>query len=188
MAFGLKPTRYIDGKPWHGNVVQCNVVSGDGTRLGIGDAVKSDGGSSATFGAKGRPSVIRAAAGDQIFGVVVGVVPVTFDSLNYRAASTDRDVFVCLAEPNLLFQATEDGVGGFLTAADSFGVADLVIANCSTTTAISASMIDSSTLATSGSAQLKIWALANIEGNVAGTTNTIWEVLIHEIQITGDGV
>lgn len=87
-AGGARPVKHISGAPYNGqcNVYECNT----GNAVFLGDFVKSGG----TANADGVPTVVIAAAGDTLRGVVVGVVPDTADSLIYRASSTTRKLLV----------------------------------------------------------------------------------------------
>lgn len=39
MAFGFRPSRYISGKPWNGNLMRCVGVAGYATAIFPGDLV-----------------------------------------------------------------------------------------------------------------------------------------------------
>lgn len=171
--YGLKPVRYFGGAPYNGAARLYYVPSSDGTAIFIGDAVKLAG----SADADGVPSVAQAAAGDTIMGVVVGVKADTRDSLTYRAASTERYIWVA-DDPDLLFLVQEDSVGGALAAADVGNNADLIVASGSTTTGQSAMEIDSSTKVTT-TAQVRVVELWRDPSNEIGT-NAKWLVRIVE--------
>jgi hypothetical protein len=91
-----------------------------------------------------------------VLGVVVGVDPVEGagadgrDSLTYRAASTERYVYVA-DEPDLLYEIQEDGEGGTLAVTAVGNTADLTgFTAGSTTTGLSSIEVDSSTATASG--------------------------------------
>lgn len=175
---GLRPVKHLDGSPYNGACNRYYVPSSDGTAIFIGDAVKSAG----SADADGVASVAQAAAGNTIRGVVIGVEPVTDESLVYRAASTERYVYVADA-PDLIFEIQEDSDGGALTAASVGLNADLIVAAGSTTTGTSGMELDSSTAAT-GSAQLRILGLVRRPDNEIGT-NAAWQVMINEHELKG---
>lgn len=170
---GLRPVKHLDGSPYNGAANLYYVPSSDSTAIFLGDAVKSAG----SADADGVPSIAQAAAGDALLGVVVGIKPVTDESLNYRAASTERYVFVADA-PDLVFEVQEDSDGGALAAANVGNNADLVVGTGSTTTGTSAMEIDSSTAATT-SAQLRLLQYVQREDNEIGA-NASWLVSINE--------
>lgn len=182
MAFGMIPIRYKSGAPYNGAANIYYVGSGDSTALFVGDPVLLSG----TGDANGVPGVTRAAAGDRITGVVVGFgTPGSMDgsaanalTAGYRAASTDSYVLVA-DDPNLLFEATEDAVGGALATGDIGNNVDLVAAAGSTVTKRSGYMLDSSTKATT-SAQVRLWGKSPRVNNDIGTTSTVWLVSIVE--------
>ncbi len=183
MPYGLVPVRYKSGAPYNGAANRYFVGSGDSTALFVGDPVIISG----TGDTNGVPGVTRAAAGDRITGVVVGIAAVN-DSLSasstpaialgYRPASVDSYVLVA-DDPNLLFEAQEDAVGGALATTDIGNNVDLVAASGSTVTKQSGYMLDSSTKATT-SAQVRLWGLSPRVNNAIGSTSTHWLVSIVE--------
>lgn len=172
-ATGLWPVRYFGGAPYNGAARLYYVPSSDGTAIYIGDPVKLAG----SADSDGIPSVAQAAAGDTLIGVVVGVKPETRESTTYRAASTERYVWVA-DDPDLLFLCQEDSVGGALAATDVGNNCDLVIGSGSTSTGFSGVEIDSSTKTTS-TAQVRVVELNQTADNEIGT-NAKWLVRIVE--------
>ena len=101
-SFGLRPVMHKGGAPYNGACNAYYVGSSDGTALFIGDPVTGVGRANdeAISGNPpgSLPAVIRASKGPAagpIIGVVVGVEPVTAESLAHRAASTQRLLWVC---------------------------------------------------------------------------------------------
>ena len=84
---GARPVMHRNGAPYNGSFRSYSVAAGNATALLIGDFVILAG-TSQTINGRVLSDVIRAATGDVITGVVVGVKPDTQDSLRYRAAST----------------------------------------------------------------------------------------------------
>ena len=173
---GLTPVRHRNGAPYNGAANLYVIPASDGTAVFIGDAVKSAG----SADAEGTPTVARAAAGDAIRGVVVGVLPDTRESLPYRAASTLRKVLVA-DDPDLVFEIQEDSVGGALTADECGENADLIVAVGSTLTGRSRMQLDSSTHVATA-AQLRILRLVRRADNEIGA-NAKWEVAINEHEL-----
>ncbi len=172
---GLHPVKKIDGSQ-SGVVNTYFIPASDGTAVFIGDAVKSGG----SADADGVPTVIQAAAGDTIRGVVVGIVPETSESLMYRAASTARYVLVN-DDPDTVFEIQEDSVGGALAAANVGQNADLIVAAGDTASARSGMELDSSSAAGT-TAQLRILGLAKRADNEIGD-NAKWLVSINEHEL-----
>lgn len=185
MAFGLKPVRYKDGSVYNGAANVYFVPATDATALFVGDPVIIAG----SGDVEGVPTITRAAAGDRITGVVVGFTsnPAstagsdTAMTVGYRAAST-ADYVLVADDPTLLFEVTEDAVGGALAVADIGNNADLVAGNGSTYTKLSGYALDSSTKATT-TAQVRIERLSPVINNVLGSADTVWLVSI--IEATG---
>lgn len=180
VANGLVPVRSLTGAPYNGAFNVYSVPSSDGTLIGIGDLVKING-TGQTINDTTYQDVIRAAQGDVYVGVVVAVLPETRDSTVYREASTQRRV--CVADdPNLLFEIQEVS-GGTQIAVNDIGLnANILVANASTTTGLSGTMLDNSTPpATTNTFDLKIVGLANKPNNAVGA-NAKWIVRINRHQ------
>lgn len=176
---GLRPVKHLDGSPFNGAVNRYYVPSSDATAIFIGDAVKSAG----SADANGVASVAQAAAGDPIRGVVVGVEPVTAESLIYRAASTERYLLVADA-PDIVFEIQEDSDGGALAAANVGQNADLIVAAGSTSTGLSGMELDSSTAATT-TAQLRILGFSQVVNNEIGANARLLVTINeHELKST----
>ena len=178
--FGFKPVSMLDGSPYNGGGMECTILAADGTATFIGDAVKLSGAASAD-GTK--PSVVQAAAGDEIFGVVVSFKanPTNLEN-QYRLASTDRD---CLVVPALdaLFEIQEDSDGGALAATDVGGTFGIIVGAGDTATGISGMELDSSdTVGT----EVQILGLAARPDNEVGV-NANWIVRINTSSLRGDG-
>lgn len=120
--FGLRPIRYLDGRPYNGEVTEYFATGATGV-IRPGDPVIAAG-SANTTEVQGRapgtlPTCTVAADGDgdPITGVCVSVLPVTRDSTIYRENSTDR--IICVARgPDLVFEVQADAGGTALTAGD----------------------------------------------------------------------
>lgn len=188
MAFGLLPVRHKNGAPYNGAATMYSVPASDGTALYIGDPVIIAG----SANADGVATIQRAAAGARITGIVVGFAPVpgvstdTGVKVGYRAASTLDNVLVC-DDTSVIFEATEDAVGGALAVTDVGLNLDLVAGSGSATTKRSGYMLDSSTKATTA-AGVRLEGMSQRVGNVIGSTDTVWLVSIVESTSLTDGV
>lgn len=191
--FGLRPVRYLNGAPWNGQVQRYLIASGDGTAVFIGDPVKLAGSAGTTgqsvngIPAGGLATVIQAAAGDPVIGVVVGFEPNPDDlSSRHRAASTNR-VALVVNDPNVVFEIQEVSGGTPLTA-DEVGLnANFVVAAGSTTTALSGVELNNATEATTAALNCKILGLVQREDNAYGE-HAKWEVLVNNHQLRGTGI
>lgn len=164
--FGLRPVRYISGAPYNAAVNFYSTAAGDGTAIFLGDPVKLSG-TSQTISGRIYKDVDQAATGDVVVGVCVGVLPVTADSLIYRAASTQRILMVA-DDPNLLFEIQEVSGGTALTANDIGLNADFVVGSGSTTSGMSGVELNNATEATTNTLDLQIVDFVNREDNAIG--------------------
>ncbi len=139
--------------------------------------------------ANGIQTVTRATAGDlNNLGVMVGLatagdpaIAVTRDMPVYRAASTAAYILV-EDNPDVLFEAQEDGVGGVMTVGAVGRNANYIVGTGSTATGYSGTMIDSSDLGT-GTANLRIIAPVIRADNDPTLAYAKWLVMILEHQM-----
>lgn len=149
---GFRPTRKPDGTypamRWY------NVPASDATALYVGDVVKLAGDADAATG--GKPTVTRAAAGDAVVGVIVGVA-VNRSNINIdgqvRTASVSMDVLVC-DDVNAVFDVETSN--GTLTTADVGLNINHAVGTPSTTTARSGATVDAGTKATTATLTFKL--------------------------------
>lgn len=177
--FGLKPVRDLSGAPYNGAFTAFSTAAGDATAIFIGDPVKLSGTSQDIDGVT-YADVDQAATGDVMVGVVVGVKPVTADSLKYRAASTQRIVYVA-TDPNLVYEIQEVSGGTALTTAAIGLNADFVVGSGSTTTGYSGVELNNATEATTNTLDLQIVGLVNRADNAVGE-HAKWLVRINRHQ------
>ena len=161
IARGLIPVRHRNGAPYTGAASVYHVPASYATALYVGDPViivtdASD--------ANGIPTVARATAagGAYTIGPIIGMASAgdpptinTQDKPTYHAASTLGYVMVA-DDPDLLFEIQEDSVGGVMTVGAAGRNADFIAGTGSTTSGYSGFMLDSSTLATTNTLQLRI--------------------------------
>jgi len=183
---GFRPVKHLNGAPYNGMFNKYVVAAADATAIYIGDLVKTDGAGDL---ATGLPTVTRAAATNVVRGVVVGfeVDPTALDLPIRRAASTRRIVYVA-DNPDLIFEAQEDGDTTPIAVA-SIGLNASLISTSGgdTITGASGMQIDSSTASTTATLELKLLgvvARADNELITAGQANTRWLVMInaHELK------
>jgi hypothetical protein len=164
--FGLTPRKYLSGAPYNGAVNIYSVAAGNGTAIFVGDLVTLAG-TSQTIDGVVYPDVVQSATGDVFQGAVVGILPVTADSLIYRAASTQRLIAVA-DDPNLVFEIQEVSGGTALTA-DAIGLnANVVVGSGSTVTGQSGMELNNATEATDLALDLKITGFLNAPDNAVG--------------------
>ena len=188
MPRGLVPVRHVSGAPYNGSFREYSVAAGNGTAIYVGDPVTTVGvGTAQTINGKVMLDVVQAATGNVITGVVVGVAPDTATSLPYRAASTQRVLYVC-DDPDVLFMIQEVSGGTALTANDLGLNANFVVGSGSTTTGYSGVELDNTTEATTNTLDLKLVGFLNAPDNAIGE-HAKWLVRInrhrHADQIAG---
>ena len=162
-VYGLKYVGNLSGNAT-GQVVRCNIPASDGTATFINDAVKTLG----SADADGIPQVIQCAAGNIVYGVIVGFEPLLSDlSVKHRVASTNRYCLVQI-DPMAVFEIQEDAVGGALAATNVGQNVDLVVGTGSTQSGLSGMELDSSTAATTNTLRFRILGFSQIVGNEIG--------------------
>ena len=156
------------------------ILAADGTATFMGDFVKSGGSSDAD----GVPSVVQAAAGNTLRGVIVGFVQNSADLTQmHRTASTLRYCLVA-DDPATVFEIQEDGVGGALAITDVGENADIIVAAGSTVTGNSGMELDTSTHATTA-AQLRILGFVRRPDNEVGANaKVLVRIIEHELTST----
>ena len=184
---GLIPYRYTWGQKYNGAANIYSVPAAYGTALYIGDPLVATGASDAN----GIPvvQIATAAGGNYTIGAMVGIVnggapgaptiPVTRDLPIYHPASTAQYILVA-DDPNLLFEIQEDSVGGSIAMATAGTKnADLVAGTGSTTTGFSGWQLDSSTIQTTNTLQLRLIQGLTQTDNTMAATNAKWLVKIN---------
>ena len=187
--YGLRPYAYASGAPYNGAVQTYYVPVGNATALFFGDPVlvvtnSSDG--------NGVPTAEIAAAGGGTYvtGVFMGrvnnagqsTITVQQNFTPYLPASTAAYIAVC-DDPNLVYAIQEDSVGGAMVSGASSRNADLVAGTGSTVTSQSGWMLDSSTLQTTNTLQLRILRMLQETDNAVGV-NAKWLVRLNLSSIT----
>lgn len=153
--FGLRPYGSLNAASYNGNVRTYFVPATDSTAIFLGDTVKL-GGTEGSLNPDDLPlpTATKAAAGDVVIGVCVGVIPLP-DALStlHRLASTAQYILVD-TDPDTVYMIQGD--------ADTYDSADiglnmtLTVAAGSAVTGVSASVADQSTAATTNTLDLQI--------------------------------
>jgi len=187
--FGLRPIRHRNGAPYNGAATRYYIPASDSTAVYLGDPMILAG----SADANGIASVTKATAGSGAYmlGPVVAVDPSEGagasgrDSTTYRAASTERYVWVA-DDPDLVFVVQEDGVGGALAAADVGLNADWIAGSGSTVTGLSGAQLDTSTKATTATLQLRILGFSQMVDNEPGSANAkvLVSINLHSLRNT----
>lgn len=176
---GLSPVKYLGGADWDGKANQYYIAAADTNPFYIGDVVALNNTADATRGIQG---VTLATAGAAAVGVIVGIGinpeggpyinPNALDRI-WRPSGAQVENYYALVvdDPYVIFEAQEDGVGGTIAAASSSKNVNFIYAAPGTGVRLSGTMIDSSTVNTTSTLNLKLLGLVRrYEGN--GSLNT----------------
>lgn len=179
--FGMRPIRYLDGRPYNG-AVDLYFATGATGVIRPGDPVVEAGSANSSevlgYAAGTLPTCTIAldGDGDPITGVCVSVLPTTRESTTYRENSTDRVIAVARG-PDLIFEVQADAGGTALAVTDVGLHACLKVGT--TSTYISDWTLDTSDApANDPSNQLKILGFGKNPKNEVGAYAVV-EVLIN---------
>lgn len=172
--YGLRPYSYMSGAPYNGAVRTYAVPANNGTALYLGDPVKLITNSSDGNGVQ-NVVITTAGSGTYSLGVFMGIsnnagqttIPLLQSQTPYLAASQAAYVYVA-DDPFLLMAIQEDGIGGAMVSGASGRNADLVSGSGSTYTSQSGWQLDSSTLQTTNTLQMRVIQLLQEADNAVG--------------------
>jgi len=173
---GLVPYRRTTGEPYNGAANVYYVPASVASNIFIGDPVTYLTNSADT---SGIPGITLATAGssNNILGSMVGIVnggepiiPITRDLPIYHQASTAGYILVA-DDPDTLYEVQENGA--MVQGAPGRNV-NLVSGSGSTITGISGWQLNSSTLNTTNTLQMKIIRGLEQADNLIGSTNAKW--------------
>lgn len=174
--FGLRPVRYLDGRPYNG-AVDYYLATGATGVIRPGDPVVEAGSANTTEIQGYAPGTLPTCtigldgAGDPMTGVCVAVLPVTRDSTVYRENSTDRIIAVARGY-DLIFEAQADASGTALAATD---VGQFVVLKAATTATLRSDWtVDTSvTPATTVTYQFKLMGFGKGPKNEIGAYSVV---------------
>lgn len=176
---GLSPVKYLGGADWDGKANMYYIAAADTNPFYIGDVVTLNNTADATRGIQG---ITLATAGNPAVGVIVGIGtnpeggpyinPANLDRVWRPSGAQVENYYALVADdPYIIFEAQEDGVGGTIAAASSSKNVNLIYAAPATGVRVSGTLIDSSTVNTTSTLNLKLMGLVRrYEGN--GSLNT----------------
>lgn len=184
---GLVPRQRIDGSPYNGARGLYYVPSTYATALFIGQPLIATGASDAN----GIPVVQTATAGatNYTIGPMVGIaeggdpgaanIGITRDLPLYHPASVSQYINVA-DDPDLIFEIQEDSVGGSIAMATAGTKnADMVAGAGSTVTGFSGWMLDSNTIGTGATLQLRLLGGVRRADNAMASDYAKWLVRIN---------
>lgn len=175
---GLSPVKYLGGADWDGKANMYYIAAADTNAFYIGDLVDLNNTADATRGIQG---VTLATAGNPAVGVVVAIGtnaeggpyinPANLER-TWRPSGAQAEAYYALVvdDPQVIFEAQEDGVGGAIAAANVSSNVDFIYAAPATGVRVSGTMIDSNTVNTTATLNLKLLGLVRRYDN--GALNT----------------
>lgn len=184
---GASPVFNGNGSPWNQQARTYWIPSTDGSQYNIGDFVKSSAGNDT---ATQRAKIVKATAGATVRGIVVGFLPDpnALQIINVPATKLHDYFALVVDDPSIIFEMTDDGVDTTkLSATSAVGKnANFVVANPTAPSPVSATVIDSATIATTNSLPIKIIGLSQIPGNAAGAfARWLCKFNLHELSVSG---
>lgn len=164
---GLSPVKHLSGADWDGKANMYYIAAADTNPFYPGDLVDLNNTADATRGIQG---ITLATAGNPAVGVLlsVGVIPeggpyINPSDLTATARPTGAQAVPYYAlvvdDPYVIFEAQEDGDAGVIAAASSSKNANIIYAAPATGVRFSGTMIDSSSVATTVTLNLKLLGL-----------------------------
>lgn len=184
---GFRPIRHLDGSAYNDSSMQYYCT--ESTATFIGDVVNFSGtsGTAGTVvsgidveGMKIVQHSTNTTGGTNIAGVVVGFVPVTTLPGNYRPASTNQVVLVCV-NPDVIYEVQEDGDTTPLTSSMMGNNIALVSGVGSTVTGASAYAIDSTATSTAATYPFKLLGLVKRPDNAFNTGGSLVDMAKFEV-------
>jgi hypothetical protein len=183
----------LGGSAWNGALNVYVVQAAEPNQINPGDAVKS----SANADASGIPAVTKITNGtDTARGVVVGVLAstpgnpslagTTLDlTLQNIPATKSRDYYVLVCDdPNVLFELQDDGLTA-LTATSANKNASYTVTNPTSPQQNSATVLNTSSVATTSTLSLKLVGLVQRADNAFGV-NAKWLVKFNQHELMGN--
>lgn len=177
---GLTPVGHLRGSKYGWAVQTYCIPSTDGNAFAIGDPVTLAG----SADSNGVPTITLATAGvgNLVLGAIVsgagataygGMVGVPQESAIVIPATKTRAYYVMVCDdPDVIFEAQEDGVGGNLAAADVGLNVDLI--SGTNNGYVSGWLLDSSSKAAGATLQCKLLRLVQRSDNAFGTSAKWW--------------
>lgn len=186
---GFVPSRYLNGASWNGQTNLYYIPAADGSAYAPGDVVKS----AAVSDANGVMGIQKAAGTDVVRGVIVGFMVAAPYGVNLQAPALDLSIQTVPAaksrayyalvvdDPSVIFEVQDDGLSA-LTAAAVNKNASFTVANPAGIAQNSASVLNTASVATTNTLNLKIMGLVQRDDNAFGV-NAKWLVKfnLHEL-------
>lgn len=193
---GFVPARYMNGAAWSGGGNMYYIPSSDTNQYNPGDVVLT---AAVGADANGIPAVTKNTTGT---GVVRGVITGCFvanpnnPSLvgtnldltvqNIPATKTKAYYVMVVDDPKVIYQIQDDGITTANLVAASVGLnASFTVTNPTAPSQNSATVLLSSSFATTAALTVKIFGLSQIPNNAFGA-NATWDVIFNQHEFQGN--
>lgn len=180
-SFGARPIKRDGSAGYDGSARKYIIAAAEATDLFINDFVQLSGTAILDLGnGKTYPGVVRTTAGNGNYsvGVIVGFIPDTEASLQYKTDATTQRAVLVADDPDQLFEIQADGS---VALTDIGNTADIIFTNAgSTVTGVSGAELDTSDIGTGK--QLTIVGLRQQDRNDLSSANPVLIVKIQEHQ------
>ena len=193
---GFVPSRYRDGSPWNGATNMYFIPSTDTNQYNPGDVVLT---AASGADANGIAAVVKNTAGTGVVrGVVVGCLLANPNQPSIQGTNLDLTVqnipatktkgyyvLVC-DDPGVVFQIQDDGITTGNLVAASVGLnASFTVTNPTAPQQNSATVLLSSSFATTAALTVKLLGLTQLPNNAFGAFAT-WDVMFNQHEFMGN--
>ena len=193
---GFVPVRYLNGAAWSGGGNMYYIPSSDTNQYNPGDVVLT-----AAVGAdtNGIPAVTKNTTGTGVVrGVLIGVLKanpnnpslvgtnIDLTVQNIPATKTQAYYVLVVDDPKVVYQIQDDGITTANLVAASVGLnASFTVTNPTAPAQNSATVLLSSSFATTAALTVKIFGLSQIPNNAFGA-NATWDVIFNQHEFQGN--
>lgn len=173
---GLRPVKTVGAASWNEQANLYYVPASDTSAYYIGDVVKSAAGADAN----GIPQTQKAAGTDTLLGVVVGILVSNPNGVSLQGTTLDladtfapatkaKDYYLMIADdPNTIFEVQGDATATNQVAANANKNATLTIATPTAPGQFSSTVINSGSIATTNTLNIKLMGLVQKSTNGFG--------------------
>jgi hypothetical protein len=193
---GFVPARYLNGAAWSGGGNMYYIPSSDTNQYNPGDVVLT---AAVGADANGIPAVTKNTTGTGVVrGVLIGVLKanpnnpslvgtnIDLTVQNIPATKTQAYYVLVVDDPKVVYQIQDDGITTANLVAASVGLnASFTVTNPTAPAQNSATVLLSSSFATTAALTVKIFGLSQIPNNAFGA-NATWDVIFNQHEFQGN--
>ncbi len=193
---GFVPARYLNGAAWSGGANMYYIPSTDTNQYNPGDVVLT---AAVGADANGIPAVTKNTTGTGVVrGVVIGCLLAVPNQVSLVGTNLDltvqnipatktRNYYVLVVDdPKVIFQIQDDGITTANLVAASVGLnASFTVTNPTAPAQNSATVLLSSSFATTAALTVKLFGLSQIPNNAFGA-NATWDVIFNQHEFQGN--